>query len=84
MTGTVIRLRFIVCYPFQDLFMFERLTWTFQLLMRAVEDLPQLLMSLIFLLNNGKDVYVLKSKLTDSLIFILLLDCLEKTSGSKQ
>ena len=38
--------------------MFERLTWTFQLLMRLVEDLPQLIMSLIYLINNGKDIYV--------------------------
>ncbi|XP_026192643.1 uncharacterized protein LOC34623769 [Cyclospora cayetanensis] len=55
----------------QALFMFERLTWTFQLLMRVVEDLPQLLMSLIFLINNGKDVYAIAVISYSSTMFVV-------------
>lgn len=42
----------------QALFMYERLSWTYQLLMRIIEDIPQLLISLLFLLQHGRDVYV--------------------------
>lgn len=42
----------------QVLFMFERLCWTYQLLMRVLEDLPQVLLSILFLINQGKDTYV--------------------------
>ncbi|CDJ61508.1 Conserved Plasmodium membrane protein, related [Eimeria maxima] len=55
----------------QALFMFERLTWTFQLLMRAVEDLPQLLMSFIYLINCGKDNYAIAVISYSTIMFII-------------
>ncbi|CDJ44600.1 Conserved Plasmodium membrane protein, related [Eimeria tenella] len=55
----------------QALFMFERLTWTFQLLMRLVEDLPQLIMSLIYLINNGKDIYAIVVISYSSTMFLI-------------
>ncbi|PFH33973.1 insulin-degrading enzyme [Besnoitia besnoiti] len=41
------------------LFMFERLCWTYQLLMRVIEDLPQVLLSILFLINQGRDTYAM-------------------------
>eukprot|EP00922_Rhytidocystis_sp_ex-Travisia-forbesii_P017697 GHVS01026381.1.p1 GENE.GHVS01026381.1~~GHVS01026381.1.p1 ORF type:complete len:352 (-),score=26.70 GHVS01026381.1:60-1115(-) len=43
----------------QVLYMYERLYWTYALIMRVVEDIPQVLASSIFLLNYGRDAYAI-------------------------
>ncbi|KAH0480407.1 MAG: uncharacterized protein KVP18_000825 [Porospora cf. gigantea A] len=40
------------------LFMFERLLWTYQLIMRVFEDIPQAIVSALFLATYGRDFYV--------------------------
>ncbi|KAH0479197.1 MAG: hypothetical protein KVP17_000349 [Porospora cf. gigantea B] len=39
------------------LFMFERLLWTYQLIMRVFEDIPQAIVSALFLATYGRDFY---------------------------
>jgi len=41
----------------EALYMFERLFWTYQLVMRLVEDIPQVIFSAIFLSTFGSDFY---------------------------
>eukprot|EP00922_Rhytidocystis_sp_ex-Travisia-forbesii_P025443 GHVS01037359.1.p1 GENE.GHVS01037359.1~~GHVS01037359.1.p1 ORF type:complete len:388 (+),score=50.21 GHVS01037359.1:3-1166(+) len=43
----------------QVLYMYERLYWTYALIMRVVEDIPQVVASTIFLLNYGRDAYAI-------------------------
>eukprot|EP00922_Rhytidocystis_sp_ex-Travisia-forbesii_P017696 GHVS01026376.1.p1 GENE.GHVS01026376.1~~GHVS01026376.1.p1 ORF type:complete len:355 (-),score=29.95 GHVS01026376.1:120-1184(-) len=43
----------------QVLYMYERLYWTYALIMRVVEDIPQVVASSIFLLNYGRDAYAI-------------------------
>lgn len=41
----------------ETLYMFERLLWTYQLIVRLFEDIPQLIVSAVFLANFGKNLY---------------------------
>jgi len=41
----------------ETLYMFEKLFWTYQLVMRVLEDIPQVVCSAIFLCTYGRDVY---------------------------
>eukprot|EP01057_Protomagalhaensia_wolfi_P001614 Protomagalhaensia_wolfi_Nauph_80__1613@NODE_199_length_3207_cov_89_350694_g133_i3_p2_GENE_NODE_199_length_3207_cov_89_350694_g133_i3NODE_199_length_3207_cov_89_350694_g133_i3_p2_ORF_typecomplete_len305_score0_16_NODE_199_length_3207_cov_89_350694_g133_i321663080 len=41
-----------------SLFMFERLVWTYQLAMRLLEDVPQVVVSTIYLLSFGNNPYI--------------------------
>eukprot|EP01053_Blabericola_migrator_P007126 Blabericola_migrator_1__7125@NODE_3609_length_1640_cov_157_390973_g2104_i2_p1_GENE_NODE_3609_length_1640_cov_157_390973_g2104_i2NODE_3609_length_1640_cov_157_390973_g2104_i2_p1_ORF_typecomplete_len360_score33_61_NODE_3609_length_1640_cov_157_390973_g2104_i22701349 len=40
------------------LFMFERLVWTYQVVMRLIEDVPQVVVSTVYMANIGKDPYI--------------------------
>ncbi|EPR60827.1 insulin-degrading enzyme [Toxoplasma gondii RUB] len=55
----------------EDLFMFERLCWTYQLLMRVIEDLPQVLLSILFLINEGRDTYAMVMIAYSSTMFFI-------------
>eukprot|EP01068_Selenidium_serpulae_P010965 Selendium_serpulae@DN5573_c0_g1_i2.p1 len=41
----------------ENLYMFERLSWTYQVMMRIIEDIPQFVLSSVFSATYGADVY---------------------------
>lgn len=41
----------------ETLYMFHRLVWTYQVIMRLIEDIPQLFISAVFLANFGQNIY---------------------------
>eukprot|EP00923_Selenidium_pygospionis_P012005 GHVN01020476.1.p1 GENE.GHVN01020476.1~~GHVN01020476.1.p1 ORF type:complete len:560 (+),score=85.19 GHVN01020476.1:909-2588(+) len=41
----------------ENLYMFERLSWTYQILIRIIEDIPQVLVSAVFSAIYGADTY---------------------------
>lgn len=41
----------------ENLYMFERLSWTYQVMMRIIEDIPQFVLSAVFSATYGADAY---------------------------
>eukprot|EP00921_Rhytidocystis_pertsovi_P004017 GHVQ01006923.1.p1 GENE.GHVQ01006923.1~~GHVQ01006923.1.p1 ORF type:complete len:415 (+),score=59.44 GHVQ01006923.1:296-1540(+) len=58
-------------YSPQTLYMYERLYWTYALIMRVVEDTPQVIASSIFLLSYGRDAYAIAVILVSFILLII-------------